>query len=90
MTAGGWLHGVVALHGRVHQLGAAQVVVPVENVDDEVAQGKHNSGTIILSSLDIKHQIKADLDIRSILETELRGSSGSVMAWVIHLKLMMI
>ena len=40
--------------------------------------------------LDIKHQIKADLDIRSILETELRGSSGSVMAWVIHLRLMMI
>ena len=42
---GGWLHGVVALHGRVHQLGAAKVVVPVEDVDDEVAQGKHNSGT---------------------------------------------
>ena len=44
---GGWLHGIVALHGRVHQLGAAKVVVPVEDVDDEVAQGKHNSGTII-------------------------------------------
>ena len=37
--------------------------------------------------LNIKYQKdKTDLDIRSILETELRGSSGSVMAWVIHLK----
>ena len=54
--AGGWLHGVVALHGGVHQLGAAQVVVPVEDVDDEVAQGKHNSETNILSKYQISER----------------------------------
>ena len=56
VMAGGWLHGVVALHGGVHQLGAAQVVVPVEDVDDEVAQGKHNSETNTLSKYQISER----------------------------------
>ena len=64
---GGWLHGVVALHGRVHQLGAAKVVVPVEDVDDEVAQGKHNSGTIILSQ-----SISSDASLQSLFPLHLQ------------------
>ena len=35
----------VTLHGGVHRLCGAEVIVPVENVDDEVAQGEHNSAS---------------------------------------------
>ena len=74
----------VTLHSGVHRLCGAEVIVPVENVDDEVAQGEHNSANRYYFLLIL--ELTSDREILSIFETELSGSSGSVMARVIHLQ----
>ena len=74
----------VTLHSSVHKFSSAQVVVPVEYVNEEVAEGKDHPVKYKLYFL--LRRWHSDREIRSILETELSGSSGSVMARVIHLQ----
>ena len=74
----------VTLHSSVHKFSSAQVVVPVEYVNEEVAEGKDHPVKNKLYFL--LRRWHSDREIRSILETELSGSSGSVMARVIHLQ----
>ena len=75
----------VTFNSCINFILSSKVIIPVENINNQITQWKNHPRNNILSKIVLKNR-KENLEILSIFDTELRGSSGSFIALVIHLK----